>query len=98
MGVIFAKPDKNDRIIEVARNSERGLEESDEQGEGTDDASSVNSVENPAGGTSEADDDVTLAANGGADQATATAESGSAAGSGNGSGVELNEDNTGGNE
>ena len=26
MGVIFAKPDKNDRIIEVARNSERGLE------------------------------------------------------------------------
>jgi DNA gyrase subunit A len=101
MGVIFAKPDKNDRIIEVARNSERGLEgeeSDDDQGEGTDDASSVNSVENPAGGTSEADDDVTLAANGGADQATATAESGSAAGSGNGSGVELNEDNTGGNE
>ncbi|GAP59532.1 DNA gyrase subunit A [Arthrobacter sp. Hiyo1] len=99
MGVIFAKPDKNDRIIEVARNSERGLEDSDDdQGEGTDDASSVNSVENPAGGTPEADDDVTLAANGGADQATATAESGSAAGSGNGSGVELNEDNTGGNE
>ncbi|MFC9771544.1 MULTISPECIES: DNA gyrase subunit A [unclassified Pseudarthrobacter] len=27
MGVIFAKPDKNDRIIEVARNSERGLED-----------------------------------------------------------------------
>ena len=26
MGVIFAKPDKNDRIIAVARNSERGLE------------------------------------------------------------------------
>jgi DNA gyrase subunit A len=26
MGVIFAKPDKNDRIIEVARNSERGIE------------------------------------------------------------------------
>jgi DNA gyrase subunit A len=26
MGVIFAKPDKNDRIIEVARNTERGLE------------------------------------------------------------------------
>ncbi|MGO4585052.1 DNA gyrase subunit A [Arthrobacter sp. 2RAF6] len=99
MGVIFAKPDKNDRIIEVARNSERGLEESDdEQGEGTADASSVNSVENPVGGTSGTDDDVTLAANGGADQATATAESGSAAGSGNGSGVELNEDNTGGNE
>ncbi|MDQ0799122.1 DNA gyrase subunit A [Arthrobacter sp. SLBN-112] len=32
MGVIFAKPDKNDRIIEVARNSERGLED-DESGE-----------------------------------------------------------------
>ena len=29
MGVIFAKPDKNDRIIEVARNSERGLETDD---------------------------------------------------------------------
>jgi len=27
MGVIFAKPDRNDRIIEVARNSERGLED-----------------------------------------------------------------------
>ncbi|MBT2553590.1 DNA gyrase subunit A [Arthrobacter sp. ISL-5] len=26
MGVIFAKPDKHDRIIEVARNSERGIE------------------------------------------------------------------------
>ncbi|MHA7270969.1 DNA gyrase subunit A [Arthrobacter sp. HLT1-20] len=30
MGVIFAKPDKNDRIIEVARNSERGLDDEDE--------------------------------------------------------------------
>ncbi|ALE07520.1 DNA gyrase subunit A [Arthrobacter sp. ERGS1:01] len=30
MGVIFAKPDKNDRIIEVARNSERGLEQDDD--------------------------------------------------------------------
>jgi DNA gyrase subunit A len=104
MGVIFAKPDKNDRIIEVARNSERGLdveESDDEHGDGTDDASAANgveSVENSPGGTSGAADDVTLAANGGADQATATAESGSAAGSGNGSGVELNEDNTGGNE
>ncbi|MDP5226879.1 MULTISPECIES: DNA gyrase subunit A [Arthrobacter] len=29
MGVIFAKPDKNDRIIGVARNSERGLEGED---------------------------------------------------------------------
>ncbi|MHC6222993.1 DNA gyrase subunit A [Arthrobacter sp. MMS24-S77] len=101
MGVIFAKPDKNDRIIEVARNSERGLdgeESDDEHGDGADNGSAVNSVENPLGGPSEAADDVTLAANGGADEATATAESGSAAGSANGSGVELNEDNTGGNE
>lgn len=30
MGVIFAKPDKNDKIIEVARNSERGLDQDDE--------------------------------------------------------------------
>lgn len=30
MGVIFAKPDKNDRIIEVARNSERGLDQEEE--------------------------------------------------------------------
>jgi DNA gyrase subunit A len=30
MGVIFAKPDKNDRIIEVARNSERGLDTDEE--------------------------------------------------------------------
>ena len=33
MGVIFAKPDKNDRIIEVARNSERGLEADDVEAE-----------------------------------------------------------------
>lgn len=101
MGVIFAKPDKNDRIIEVARNSERGLEgddTDDEHGDGADNDSAANSVENPLGGPSEAADDVTLAANGGADEATATAESESAAGSGNGSGVELNEENTGGNE
>lgn len=30
MGVIFAKPDKNDKIIEVARNSERGLEQDED--------------------------------------------------------------------
>ncbi|BCW52633.1 MULTISPECIES: DNA gyrase subunit A [unclassified Arthrobacter] len=33
MGVIFAKPDKNDRIIEVARNSERGLEDEESSGD-----------------------------------------------------------------
>lgn len=30
MGVIFAKPDKNDRIIGIARNTERGLEEDED--------------------------------------------------------------------
>ncbi|MFC8304748.1 DNA gyrase subunit A [Specibacter sp. NPDC057265] len=30
MGVIFAKPDKNDRIIGIARNSERGLDEDED--------------------------------------------------------------------
>lgn len=33
MGVIFAKPDKNDKIIEVARNSERGLDDDEELSE-----------------------------------------------------------------
>jgi len=33
MGVIFAKPDRNDRIIEVARNSERGLEDEESDGD-----------------------------------------------------------------
>ncbi len=33
MGVIFAKPDKNDRIIGIARNTERGLEEDEDSAE-----------------------------------------------------------------
>ncbi|MFP3701838.1 hypothetical protein SB758_40820, partial [Burkholderia sp. SIMBA_013] len=37
MGVIFAKPDKNDRIIEVARNGERGLETDKSDDGGADD-------------------------------------------------------------
>ncbi|MGF6835820.1 DNA gyrase subunit A [Paenarthrobacter sp. TE4293] len=78
MGVIFAKPDKNDRIIEVARNSERGLE-----------------VEESEDGL---DDDVTLAANDGASEATVTAETENDADPETESGAELNEDNTGGNE
>ncbi|MCU1574866.1 MAG: gyrase subunit [Micrococcaceae bacterium] len=43
MGVIFAKPDKNDRIIEVARNSERGLDVEEALAEvpGSDDAGIV---------------------------------------------------------
>jgi DNA gyrase subunit A len=81
MGVIFAKPDKNDRIIEVARNSERGIE-----------------------GEESPEDDVTLAegagpVDGSAEAETAEAESATATASEDaGSDVELNEDNTGGNE
>ncbi|WP_125614137.1 DNA gyrase subunit A [Specibacter cremeus] len=45
MGVVFAKPDKNDRIIEVARNSERGLD-NDADNEGGDEAG-----EGPEGNT-----------------------------------------------
>ncbi|UKA49979.1 DNA gyrase subunit A [Arthrobacter sp. FW305-123] len=78
MGVIFAKPDKNDRIIEVARNSERGLE-----------------VEESEDGL---DDDVTLAANDGASEATVTADTENDADPEIETGAELNEDNTGGNE
>ncbi|WP_420179537.1 DNA gyrase subunit A [Paenarthrobacter sp. TA1.8] len=78
MGVIFAKPDKNDRIIEVARNSERGLE-----------------VEESEDGL---DDDVTLAANDGASEATVTDETENDADPEIETGAELNEDNTGGNE
>ncbi|YCK82030.1 DNA gyrase subunit A [Arthrobacter sp. D3-18] len=78
MGVIFAKPDKNDRIIEVARNSERGLE-----------------VEESEDGL---DDDVTLAANDGASEATVTDETENDADPDIETGAELNEDNTGGNE
>ncbi|MFJ5862242.1 DNA gyrase subunit A [Pseudarthrobacter sp. NPDC092439] len=75
MGVIFAKPDKNDRIIEVARNSERGLE-----------------------GEESAEDDVTLAEDGGApvdSTGPAVAEESPAVESEDASGdVEPNEDNT----
>lgn len=78
MGVIFAKPDKNDRIIEVARNSERGLE-----GEESEDGQ---------------DDDVTLAAEDGAAEATVTSETENDADPDIETGAELNEDNTGGNE
>ncbi|WP_026535916.1 DNA gyrase subunit A [Arthrobacter sp. H14] len=38
MGVVFAKPDKNDRIIAVARNSERNLAAVDEDAEDLDEA------------------------------------------------------------
>lgn len=91
MGVIFAKPDKNDRIIAVARNSERGLE-SEEPAEGED---TTDDAENRAS----APDDVTLAENGGLHDNSAAAESVPAPESDESSGnAELDEDNTGGNE
>ena len=99
MGVIFAKPDKNDRIIAVARNSERGLE-SDESAEG-EDAGEYTGED--AGDDSEnrasSPDDVTLAEDGGLHEKSAAAESVPAPESDESSGnAELDEDNTGGNE
>ena len=87
MGVIFAKPDKNDRIIEVARNSERGLE--------TDDGAESDGAESQAS----APDDVTLAEDTGSHEGSAAEESAPAPESDESSGnAELDEDNTGGNE
>jgi DNA gyrase subunit A len=51
MGVIFAKPDKNDRIIEVARNSERGLEQDDELEESTDSEGDSGAIDSGAEGS-----------------------------------------------
>jgi DNA gyrase subunit A len=98
MGVIFAKPDKNDRIIEVARNSERGLE-GDEFAEGSlsaEDGSDAGKVaENTVGSV----DDVTLAEDQGVGTTFPTAGSRPSEGPENESGAEeLNEETTGGNE
>ncbi|MDZ4354461.1 MAG: DNA gyrase subunit A [Arthrobacter sp.] len=91
MGVIFAKPDKNDRIIEVARNSERGLETD----EVVEDEDAVDAAESQ----SSAADDVTLAENNGSPEGSAAEESAPAPESDESSGnAELDEDNTGGNE
>lgn len=91
MGVIFAKPDKNDRIIAVARNSERGLESEDL----ADGEAAGEDAENRASSS----DDVTLAEDGGQQDESATAESVPAPESDESSGnAELDEDNTGGNE
>ncbi|HET6270608.1 MAG TPA: DNA gyrase subunit A [Arthrobacter sp.] len=106
MGVIFAKPDKNDRIIEVARNSERGLEgdETAEEDEAVSDADgTTNDGANTAGAASEsratAADDVTLAEDAGSRERSAETESVPAPESDESSGdAELDEDNTGGNE
>ncbi|WP_346958740.1 DNA gyrase subunit A [uncultured Arthrobacter sp.] len=86
MGVIFAKPDKNDRIIAVARNSERGLE--------TDETALEEGAESPAS----EQDDVTLAGENGSHEGSAETESVPAPESDESSGsAELDEDNTGGN-
>jgi DNA gyrase subunit A len=103
MGVIFAKPDKNDRIIAVARNSERGLEgddstEGEDTGQSTGELAGGNAgegVENRASSP----DDVTLAEDRGLQETSAAAESVPAPESDESSGnAELDEDNTGGNE
>ncbi len=49
MGVIFAKPDKNDRIIEVARNSERGIEGDESEDDDVTLADEAGSPEGSAG-------------------------------------------------
>jgi DNA gyrase subunit A len=95
MGVIFAKPDKNDRIIAVARNSERGLEV-EEPAEGQDAGENAGDVAENRASTP---DDVTLAEDGGLHEESAAAESVPAPESDESSGnAELDEDNTGGNE
>jgi len=95
MGVIFAKPDKNDRIIAVARNSERGLEV-EEPAEGQDTGENAGDVAENRASTP---DDVTLAEDGGLHEESAAAESVPAPESDESSGnAELDEDNTGGNE
>jgi DNA gyrase subunit A len=99
MGVIFAKPDKNDRIIEVARNTERGLEEEVEasaereaEADHTDEPSASEILAIAA-------DDVTLAEDAGPDEESAEAASGLAdEAEGTSGDAEANEDNTGGNE
>ncbi|HET7415580.1 MAG TPA: DNA gyrase subunit A [Arthrobacter sp.] len=45
MGVVFAKPDKNDRIIAVARNSERNLAAVDEDAEDADEIAGADGKE-----------------------------------------------------
>ena len=102
MGVIFAKPDKNDRIIEVARNSERGIEA--EEGALDEDADEAGSLadgaeETPAEGQGKASDDVTLAEDTGSHEGSAEAESVLSLPSDAESDEDvLDEDTTGGNE
>ncbi|MDQ1295477.1 MAG: gyrase subunit [Actinomycetota bacterium] len=55
MGVVFAKPDRGDRIIAIARNSERSLgdDESEEEGESTPPQDSAQAPEGPAENSAE---------------------------------------------
>ena len=93
MGVIFAKPDKNDRIIEVARNSERGLEGEEVE------AADVETLETADESPAAAGDDVTLAEGAGSHDGSAEADSAPAGESDESSDdAELDEENTGGNE
>ncbi|HEY3575930.1 MAG TPA: DNA gyrase subunit A [Arthrobacter sp.] len=99
MGVIFAKPDKNDRIIEVARNTERGLEEEVEAS--AERESEADHTDEPSASEilAIAADDVTLAEDAGPGEESATAASGLAdEAEGTSGDAEANEDNTGGNE
>lgn len=99
MGVIFAKPDKNDRIIEVARNTERGLEEEVEAS--AERESEADHTDEPSASEilAIAADDVTLAEDAGPDEESAEAASGLAdEAEGTSGDAEANEDNTGGNE
>jgi DNA gyrase subunit A len=99
MGVIFAKPDKNDRIIEVARNSERGIDaEADALDEDAADADDIldNAEENQVESRANELDDVTLAEDVGSHDGSAEADLASSPSS-EGEDV-LNEDTTGGNE
>ncbi|MDP9693906.1 UNVERIFIED_ORG: DNA gyrase subunit A [Arthrobacter globiformis] len=99
MGVIFAKPDKNDRIIEVARNTERGLEEEVEAS--AERESEADHTDEPSASEilAIAADDVTLAEDAGPDEEATEAASGLAdEAEGTSGDAEANEDNTGGNE
>lgn len=102
MGVIFAKPDKNDRIIEVARNSERGIEAEDGAlDEDADEAGSLadGSEETLAERQGKAADDVTLAEDNGSHEGSAESESVLSLPSDAESDEDvLDEDTTGGNE
>jgi len=99
MGVIFAKPDKNDRIIEVARNTERGLEAEVEAS--AERESEADHADEPSASEilAIAADDVTLAEDAGPDEESAEAALELAdEAEGTSGDAEANEDNTGGNE